>query len=123
MENLFKGLKQKTPDEMEKTIRLKSIEWSWLFGTMALVVWTFYESYLARQTNSRVNLLPCFILTAQVMIYNFASFYHRAKLLKGGEDENASSKGRKLIIIVLSAVAMIAALSAMTYSIMGVRLP
>ena len=58
-------------DEMEQSILFKSQRNSYIFLTLSLLIWTFYESYKVYAYHTRLNILPCMLLTASVIIQKY----------------------------------------------------
>ena len=110
MKNLLARLKAFLPDEMERSIRLKSIQWSWLFSLIFLMIWMLSDSHQTRTQGDPLNLLPGLLLNAQLIIVVLCQLVYRARLLKGSEDEGAVGRRGKILVVVLLAVILIAAL-------------
>ena len=120
MKKLFGLVKQKMPDEMEKHIRLKAIECSWLYTAAALFTWTMYESFRAKQDGGSVNLIPCFLLVSLVWVQIIASFVIRTRMSKNG-DEESTPKSNKFLIVILLAAMFIALSVTITFSVLGTQ--
>ena len=71
MKRIFEKLGFRKMDEMERHILFKAQRNAYLFLIAALVIWSFYESIQVYIHHSRLNLLPCLLLTAAVLIQSF----------------------------------------------------
>lgn len=97
-------------DEMEKHIALKSQRIALVYILVALLLWSFYESYQVYAYHTKLNLFPCFLLvsTCWVLIISQAIFKKKSV----GDDaeyqkENPIWKPILLIILAAGAIAAI----------------
>lgn len=73
----------KKMDEMQMSINLKAIKWSWLFTAIALFIWAVYD-FVRTHTVS----VAFYLLITQNLVYFFVSQISKCKM--GDED---GSKG------------------------------
>lgn len=120
MRRILKGLKRRRPDEMERHILFKAQRNAYLFLVAALVIWSFYESLRVYIHHSRLNLLPCLLLTAAVLIQSLSQLILNRAAVK--DDEDSCETGPLVRLVVLScAVAVAAVTAAAAVVLMGVR--
>lgn len=100
MRKLINWLKANQPDEMKKSIQLKSIRLAWVYSVIFLLIWALYESYKSRQLNIGVNLVPCFLLMSQILVMIISRLIFRIRLAKGQYEEYEPSR-KKIIITVI----------------------
>jgi hypothetical protein len=117
MKKLFELFGIRKQDEMEKSIRLKSIQLAWMFTVIFLVAWGLYEGYTARINHESVNFLPLTLLVSQNFVLIFAQLFFRARMAKGGGEEKESLLGKIVPIIAVIGIAAVI-LSVVTYFIM-----
>ena len=112
MKKLGAWLTAKLPDEMDKSIRLKSIQWTWLYSVVFLIIWMLWESYNARHFNTQLNLVPGMLLASQMLILSVSQLVYRAQLTKGAGEEHEAA-GKKTAFAVLAVVLTLAAVAAL----------
>ena len=112
MKKITKWLKSNLPDEMDEVIRLKSIQWTWLYSIAFLFAWMAYEIYMARKFNTRINSIPLILINSQTFILAISQMLYRLKYTRG-EDEEAKErkKQNKITAIAFAATLIVAALA------------
>ena len=90
MKKLFEALGFRKPDEMEKSIQLKSIRLAWVFTVIFLFAWCFYEICAARVNQESLNFLPLVLLVSQNFVLFLAQLFFRARMTTGGGEEKES---------------------------------
>ena len=113
-------IKAKLPDEMEKTIRLKSIQWAWLYSIVFLLVWMSYETYQMRQFGASLNGLPGLLLSTQILVLTASQLLYRFRLTKSEEAEERANRKKDLIILGVIAVLVLGFAVAATYAMLSV---
>lgn len=120
MRRILKGLKLHRPDEMERHILFKAQRNAYLFLVAALVIWSFCESLRVYIHHSRLNLLPCLLLTAAVLIQYLSQLILTRRAVK--DDEDSWETGPLVKLVVLScAIAAAAVTAAAAVALMSVR--
>lgn len=120
MRRILKGLNLRRPDEMERHILFKAQRNAYLFLVIALAAWSFYESIQVYLHHSRLNLLPCLLLTAAVLIQSLSQLILTRGAVKDDEDSCETGPLVKLVLLacVIAAAAVTAAAAVV---LMGVR--
>lgn len=110
MKKILKKLGFRKMDEMEKNIALKSQRIALIYIIIALLIWSFYESYKTYAYKTTLNLLPCFLLvsTSCVLIISQAIFKNQA--VKDDFDFKTENPIWKYIAITILIAGLIAAL-------------
>ena len=122
MKKIIHWVRTNLPDEMDKTVRLKSIQWTWLYSVVFLMVWIFYEAHQARQNNTRMNTIPNLLLLTQLFVLTVSQLIYRFRLTKGEDEERETvRKKNKIVITVIIALVLIFA-GAATYAMLSVAL-
>ena len=117
MEKIIRWIKNNLPDEMDRTIRLKSIQWTWLYSIAFLLVWMWYEIYNARQFNARINTIPGLFLSSQILVLTISQLLYRMKLTKGEDEETANNKKNTVTIVAVTAAIVTVSITIITYVI------
>lgn len=107
-------------DEMERHILFKAQRNAYLFLIAALVIWSFYESIQVYIHHSRLNLLPCLLLTAAVLIQSFSQIILTRSAVKDDEDSYETGPLIKLVLLAC-VIAAAAATAVAAVVLMGVR--
>lgn len=121
MRRILKGLKLRRPDEMERHILFKAQRNAYLFLVAALAVWSFHESLRVYIHHSRLNLLPCLLLTAAVLIQSLTQLILTRRAVKDDEDSWETGPLVKLVLL-LCAIAAAAVTAAAAVVLMSVRI-
>ena len=108
MKKFFQKLQRHKPDEMERFILFKAQRNSYFFLIAALVVWTFYESYQVYTRHSRLNLIPCLLLTAAALIQSFSQLFLTRRAVKGDEDSYETGPLAKIVVLACVAASLLA---------------
>lgn len=120
MKKLLKKIHFHQPDEMEQSILLKAQRNSYLFLVAALLIWSLYESCRVYAGRSRLNPLPCLLLSTAAIIQAFSRLILTRNAVK--DDEDSRETGPLIKIVVLACAAIAAAASAgAAIALMGVR--
>lgn len=119
MKEFLKKLGFRSPDEMERAILFKSQRNAYLFLAAALFIWSFYESFQVYSRHSRLNLLPCLLLTAAVVIQTLSQIIMTRNAVKDDEDSYETGPLLKIIVLVCVVVSIIATAAA-SVVLMGV---
>lgn len=120
MKRIPKSQKLRKPDEMERHILFKAQRNAYLFLVAALVVWSFCESLQVYLHHSRLNLLPCLLLTAAVLVQSFSQLILTRSAVKDNEESCETGPLVKLVLLacVIAAAAVTVAAAA---AVMAVR--
>lgn len=121
MKNFFKKLGFRKMDEMEKHIAFKAQRNAFLFLELALLGWSFYESYKVYTYQTRLNALPCLILSGALVIQGFSQLIMTRNVVKDDEDSCETWPLFKIILSCLAVTAVIISIG-VAFIIMGVRL-
>lgn len=121
MKRFLKKLKVRRMDEMERSIAFRAQRNSYVFLVIALLVWTFYESLSVYLYHSRLNLLPCLLLTGAVLIQTFSQLILTRNAVKDDEDSYETGPLMKLVLLACVLACVIAALAA-SFVLMGAAL-
>lgn len=120
MRRILRGLNLHRPDEMERHILFKAQRNAYLFLIIALVVWSFYESIRVYICHNRLNLLPCLLLTAAVLIQALSQLILTRSAVK--DDEDSCETGPLVKLVLLACVIAAAAVTAAAAVVLtGVR--
>lgn len=95
-------------DEMERHILSRAQRNAYFFLVAALVVWSFYESWQVYVRHTRLNLLPCLLLTGAVLIQSVSQLALKRSAVKDDEDSYETGPLARLVVFVC-AVACVAA--------------
>ncbi len=120
MRRMFERLGFRRMDEMERHILFKAQRNAYLFLVAALVIWSFYESIQVYIHHSRLNLLPCLLLTAAVLIQSFSQLALTRGAVKDDEDSCETGPLVKLVLLACAAAA-VAVTAGAAVVLMGVR--
>ncbi len=120
MKHFLKKLGFHKPDEMERHIVFRAQRNSYIFLVAALLVWSLYESYRVYAYHTRLNLIPCMLLTAAALIQTFSQLIMTRNAVKDDEDSFETAPLLKLIILVCAVASVIATIGA-AFLLMGVR--
>lgn len=120
MKRIFEKLGFRKMDEMERHILFKAQRNAYLFLIAALVIWSFYESIQVYIHHSRLNLLPCLLLTAAVLIQSFSQMILTRSAVKDDEDSYETGPLIKLVLLAC-VIAAAAATAVAAVVLMGVR--
>lgn len=120
MRRIFQKLGLHRMDEMEQHILFKAQRNAYLFLIIALVIWSFYESIQVYIHHNRLNLLPCLLLTAAVLIQSFSQLILTRSAVKDDEDSCETGPLVKLVLLAC-AIAAVAVTAAAAVVLMGVR--
>lgn len=115
MKNLIRRIKTYLPDEMDKSIRLKSIQWTWLYSIIFLLAWVSWEVYNARKFNTPMNSIPTLLLSSQVLILSVSQLIYCARFLKCNDDEQKANNKKRIIIGIVIALIFVAIAAIFTY--------
>jgi hypothetical protein len=102
MKRFLRKLKLHTPDEMERAIIFRAQRNAYIFLAIALFLWSIYESYRVYNHNGRLNLLPCFLLVAAVIIQTLSRLVMTRNAVK--DDEDSYETGPLINIVALLCV-------------------
>lgn len=120
MKHIFEKLGFRKPDEMERFILAKAQRNAYLFLVAALFFWSMYESIRVWRYHSRLNLLPCLLLTAAALIQMFSQ---RILTRRAVQDDDDSYETGPLagLIVLLCVLAGLVATAAASVVLLGVR--
>ena len=96
------------PDEMERYILAKSQRNAYIFLALALMLWSFYESYKVYAHGSRLNPFPCLLLGGAVLVQGFSQLALARRAVKDNEDSLETGPLIRIIILVCVIVCIIA---------------
>ena len=120
MKRFLKNLCFRKPDEMERHIMFRAQRNSYFFLMAALLIWSFCESYRAYVYHTRLNLVPCMLLTAAALIQTFSQLIMTRNAVKDDEDSFETAPLLKIIVLVCVTASAIATAGA-ALLLMGVR--
>lgn len=112
MKRILGKLRFRKMDEMERHILFKAQRNAYLFLVAALVIWSFCESIQVYIHHSRLNLLPCLLLTAAVLIQSFTQAVLSRNAVKDDEDSCETAPLMKLVLLACAAAALAATVGA-----------
>ena len=112
MKNFLKGLGFRKPDEMERTIVFRAQRNAYLFLVAALVIWSFYESGQVYLHHTRLNLLPCLLLTGAMVVQSFSQLAMTRSAVKDDEDSYETGPLAKLVFLACVIACALAAAGA-----------
>lgn len=100
MRKFFRHFKFHKPDEMERHIVFMAQRNAYIFLTIALLLWSFYESYQVYAYRAKLNLTPCMLLIAAALIQSFSQLIMTRNAVKDDEDSYETVPLLKLIIFI-----------------------
>ena len=121
MNRFLKKLGIHKMDEMQQQIAFKAQRNAYLFQMIALIIWTFYESYKVYTYHTRINLLPCALLTTGVIIQTLSQLILLRNAVKDDEDSNETMQLFQIIILSCAIVCVIAAIGSAIF-LLSVRI-
>lgn len=98
----------KKMDEMQMSLNLRAIRWSYLFTVIALFIWTVYDFIRSRTVSP-----ACYLLIAQNLVYYIAN--NLAKWRVGDED------GRRSLLLYLALLVFFLVLFGLLLFLFGSR--
>ena len=107
MKKFLKGFRFHKMDEMERHIVFRSQRNSYLFLVIALLIWSFYESYRVYAFHTKLNLIPCMLLVTAVVIQIFSQLVMERNAVKDDEDSYETTPILKIIILICVIVSVI----------------
>ena len=108
-------------DEMERYIVFRSQRNAYLFLALALVIWSFYESWRVYAYHERLNILPCMLLAASVLIQSFSQLIMTRNAVKDDEDSYETAPLFRIIVLACVVAGIIATAGAAVV-LMGARI-
>ena len=111
MRTLLQKIRPRKADEMERHILFKAQRNAYFFLIFALLIRTFYESYRVYTEHTRLNPLPCLLLTGAVLIQGLSQMILSRNAVRGDEDAAESELRPGTLLRILAAVLMVAALA------------
>ena len=112
MKNFLKGLGFRKPDEMERTIVFRAQRNAYLFLVAALVIWSLCESGQVYLHHTRLNLLPCLLLTGAMVVQSFSQLAMTRSAVKDDEDSYETGPLAKLVFLACVIACALAAAGA-----------
>ncbi|MEG2094107.1 MAG: hypothetical protein RRY80_07325 [Lachnospiraceae bacterium] len=97
-------------DEMEKNIALKSQRIALVYVIIALLIWSFYETYKVYAYQTTLNILPCFLLVSTSWVLIISQLLLKKKAVKDDSDYQHENPTWKFIVIIILIVGLIVAL-------------
>ncbi|MDE6902937.1 MAG: hypothetical protein K2P22_09370 [Lachnospiraceae bacterium] len=119
MGRIWRKLRLRRPDEMERYILFKAQRNAYLFLAAALVIWSLYESWHVYAHHGRLNLLPCLLLVGAVLIQSLTQLVLTRSAVKDDADSYETGPLVKLIVWACAVAGILAAIVA-AVAIMGV---
>ena len=107
------------PDEMERHIIAKAQRNAYLFLVAALLLWSLYESLCVFLWHSRLNLLPCGLLSGAALVQASQLLLTR-RAVKDDEDSQETAPLARLVVLACVA-AGVAATAAAAVLLAGVQ--
>ena len=120
MKKAFKKLIPRKMDEMERYIVFRSQRNSYFFLVIALVLWSFYESWKVYAYHTRLNILPCMLLAVSALIQIFSQLIMTRNAVKDDEDSYKTGPLFRIIVLACVIAGVIATVGAAVV-LMGVR--
>ena len=120
MKNFLKGLGFRKPDEMERTIVFRAQRNAYLFLVAALVIWSLCESGQVYLHHTRLNLLPCLLLTGAMVVQSFSQLAMTRSAVKDDDDSYETGPLVRIVVLACAAAGVLAAAAA-ALVLMGVR--
>lgn len=114
MKNFLNKLGFHKMDEMEKSIALKSQRITLVYILIALILWSFYESYKVYVYHTPINLLPCFLLVSASWVLIISQAILKKQAVKDDEDYKKENPIWKFVLITILIVGIIAAIGSFT---------
>ena len=121
MKNFFKKLGFRKMDEMEQHIAFKAQRNAFMFLELALLGWSFYESYKVYTYQTRLNPFPCLILSGALVLQGFSQLIMTRNAVKDDEDSCETWPLFKILLLCLVIAAVIISFG-VAFIIMGVKL-
>ena len=87
------------PDEMERHIIAKAQRNAYLFLVAALLLWSLYESLCVFLWHSRLNLLPCGLLSGAALVQAFSQLLLTRRAVKDDEDSQETAPLARLVVL------------------------
>lgn len=97
----------KKPDEMDRSIYLRSAEWGYRAAMLALAAWTFYNCYQTLAHGTPYHPLPGLILCLASAVQGFSQLALKQRMTSGDEECRAPNR---LLQTLLTAVFLTAAI-------------
>ncbi len=120
MKWILKKLRAHSPDEMERAILFKAQRNAYLSLVIALLIWSFYESFRVYTSHTRLNPLPGLLLGMAAVIQAVSQLIMTRNAVKDDEDSYETGPLFRIIVLICAAVGVIAtAVSAIV--LMGVK--
>lgn len=107
MKRFFSRLNFHKPDEMERHIIFKAQRNSYIFLIIALLIWSFYESYKVYVYHMSLNLLPCMLLATAGVIQSLSQLIMTRNAVNDDEDSYETAPLFKMIILICVVVSII----------------
>ena len=120
MRKLFQRLGFRRPDEMERHIVFRAQRNAYFFLVAALVIWSFYESGQVYLYHTRLNLLPCLLLTGAVTVQSFSQLILTRRAVQDDEDSYETGPFVKIVLFACVLAGFLATAAA-ALVLMGVR--
>lgn len=121
MKNFLKNLGFHKMDEMERYIAFRAQRNAYLFLVVALVVWTFAESWRVYAYHTRLNLLPCMLLAVSSLVQTFSQLIMTRNAVKDDEDSYETAPLLKLVVLACVVAGVIVTVGA-ALILMSVRI-
>ena len=100
MKQLFEKLGFHKMDEMDKVIAQKAQRNALIYVIVALLVWSFYESYKVYTQNTPINLAPCFLLVSTCLVLNFSQLFFQKQAVKDDDEYKDENPFWKIVLII-----------------------
>ena len=112
MKKLLKYFKFHKPDEMEQHIIFRAQRDSYIFLIIALLVWSFFESYKVYVYHTNLNLIPCMLLVTAAIVQSFSQLIMTRNVVKDDEDSYETAPLFKIIILICVVASVMATVTA-----------
>lgn len=113
MNDLFKKLGFHKMDEMEQNIALRAQRNALLYVLLALMGWSFYESYQVYTQHRAIDSAPSFLLITTVLVLIFSQLFLQRRAVKDDEEYTKAHPLMKGILAVVIIGGLIASLGAL----------
>ncbi len=101
MKKLLNSLGFRKMDEMEKTIALKAQRVALFYVTVALLSWSFYESYKVYAYGEMLNSFPSMLLGSTSLVLVISQAFFKYQAVKGDEEFSYSGAVWKFVVIAM----------------------
>lgn len=110
MKKIFSKLGFRKMDEMEKNIALRSQRIALAYALIVLIFWSLYESYQVYTYQTKLNILPCFLLVSTCWVLIISQAIFKKQATKDDEDYQKENPVWKFVLAIIFIVSIIIAI-------------